>query len=160
MPQYVIVTGPEWKRVEAALAKVDAAFPAELRNQVEDLAEPLAQKARDKVVSLPTPSNSGHTGLRARVAAGVAVAVGGGPGVRITTSMADPDERVIPRGLDNGPKGWRHPVFGNRAVWVQQPGYSWFLETMQDSQDDFEGALTDVIEDMANDVADAGGIRP
>jgi hypothetical protein len=157
MPQYVVIAGPEFKRVEAALAKADAEFPKRFERRIKQLAEPLAAAAASRVLSLPTPSNAGHTGLRSRVAAGVGVRANQRAGVRITTSMADPSERAIPRGLDNGPRGWRHPVFGNRANWVTQPGYSWFLETMQDSRRAFERGLTDVIEEAAQDIAQAGG---
>ncbi|PRH79406.1 hypothetical protein C6N75_10000 [Streptomyces solincola] len=159
MPQYVIVTGPEFRRVEAALAKVDAAFPERFRDRIENLAEPLAAKARARVLALPTPGNAGHTGLRARVAEGVAVRVSGRAGVRITTSMSEPDERIIPRGLDRR-SGWRHPLFGDRDRWFSNPGYSWFMDTMDDSQNEFENGLTELIEDSAREIADAGGFRP
>ncbi|MFD8117095.1 hypothetical protein [Streptomyces microflavus] len=159
MPQFVIIAGPEFRKVEAALAKADAAFPEKFRNRIEELAEPLAGKARAKVIGLPTPSNAGSTGLRQRVAEGVAVRVNGRGGVRITTSMSEPDERIIPRGLDRA-RGWRHPLFGNRDHWFANPGYSWFMETMQDGQGEFERELTDVIEDTARDIADAGGFQP
>lgn len=72
--------------------------------------------------------------------------------------MADPDEAIIPRGLDR-PQGWRHPVFGNKDVWVTQrplrPG--WFTETFANGHDEIENALTDALEWARDTVAAAGG---
>jgi hypothetical protein len=70
--------------------------------------------------------------------------------------MTDPRESIIPRGLDR-PQGWRHPVFGNRDVWVTQRGTgSWFTDTFQDGQGPIRDSLTDVLEDARDTVARSG----
>lgn len=152
MPQEVIVFGPEWARVKAELRKAQTSIPHKLDDEIEQLAEKYADKARRKVMSLPTPRNAGHTGLRARVAAGVHVVNTPGAGVRVTTSMARPDERIIPLGLDRK-EGWRHPLFGDKNHWFRNPGYSWFRETFSDAQGDFEKHLTNVLENAAHEIA-------
>jgi len=58
--------------------------------------------------------------------------------------------------MDNGPAGFRHPVYGNRDVWVQQRGGSWFKEPIAEEGDFIERKLTDVLEDMAENIASAG----
>jgi hypothetical protein len=63
--------------------------------------------------------------------------------------MADPTEAALPRGMDNGTRGWRHPVFGNRDNWVHQRGGSWFREPIASNHDQVERKLTDVLEDAA-----------
>lgn len=157
MPEEVIVFGPEWKLVIEELRLQDEELPHKAHEETRQLAEKYAQKAVDKVNSLPTPSNAGHTGLRARVGAGVHVVDTDLAGIRVVTSMDNPSERIIPRGLDSPGTGWKHPLFGDRNHWFRNEGYSWFRETFSDSHDDFERNLTDVIENSAHRIADAGG---
>jgi hypothetical protein len=75
------------------------------------------------------------------------------------TSMPSNDEAIIPRGLDRV-SGWRHPVFGNRSVWVRQtaskPG--WFTDTLGDGRFDIQEGLTDELETSAHNIGAAGGL--
>lgn len=151
-----IISGPEWERVIAALGRADEEMQGNLRDAIEDDAEDLAKVARGRVLGLPTPRNAGHTGLRAKVAAGVHVEKQGTGGVRVQASMPTPSEGIIPRGLDR-PKGWRHPLFGDKNHWFSNPGYDWFISTFSHSGDLIEHDLKDVLERAAKDVADAGG---
>jgi hypothetical protein len=155
---FTVLAGPEWERVIAALGRVDAELPGRLRDAIEDDAEKLADVARGRVLGLPTPRNAGHTGLRAKVAAGVHVVRQGTGGVRVQTSMPTRSEGIIPRGLDR-PKGWRHPLFGDKNHWYSNPGYDWFLSTFSHSEDLFERDLKRVLERAADNVADAGGLQ-
>lgn len=79
-------------------------------------------------------ARGGH-GLRASVARGIKSKVsysGRKLGARVS---ADPSglpqsQRKLPRYL-NKPKGWRHPVWGNRERWVQQVGEEYFTEPIE-----------------------------
>lgn len=73
--------------------------------------------------------NTRSTGLRDRVARSLALELKSTGSARVRF-VAKPEklpanERNMPRNLDN-PKGWRHPVYGNRQMWVAQQGGSWF----------------------------------
>ena len=155
---YNVIAGPEWERVIAALSREDYLLPIALRDQIEEDAEKLANVARGRVLGLPTPANAGHTGLRAKVAAGVHVERQGTGGVRVQTSMPTRSEGIIPRGLDR-PKGWRHPLFGDKNNWFSNPGYDWFLSTFQGAEKPIEADLKHVLERAASRIADAGGAR-
>lgn len=148
--------GPEFDRVEKALREVDSTMRVRLREAMRDEIKPAVQKAQARVRTLPTPSQAGSTGLRRRVSRGVKIQNGGPSLVRVITTMVDPSEAIIPRGLDRT-AGWRHPVFGNKDNWVRQRGYSWFRETLADARPDIVGALTDVLEDARDTVNRAGG---
>lgn len=150
-----VIAGPEWARVIAALGRADDEIPREVRDAIVDDAEDLARIARGRVLGLPTPRNAGHTGLRARVAEGVHVEKQGTGGVRVQTSMPTKSEGIIPRGLDR-PKGWRHPLFGDKNHWFANPGYDWFLSTFEHSDELIEGHLDTVLRKVAEKVADAG----
>lgn len=147
--------GPEWRTVRAALEREEKSASRKLTNALEEAAGPIIAKVQGEALALPARGKK-HTGLRARVAAGVRVQPGR-QGVRIVAT-APLGERGLPRGLDNGPRGWRHPVYGNRDVWVQQRGGSWFREPIAEEHDSVERRLTDVLEQMADNIANAGRI--
>jgi hypothetical protein len=149
-----VIAGPEWERVIAALGRADDEMQGRLRDAIMDDAEDLAKVARGRVLGLPTPRNAGHTGLRAKVAAGVHVERQGTGGVRVQTSMPTRSEGVIPRGLDR-PKGWRHPLFGDKNHWFSNPGYDWFISTFSHAGDQIERDLKDVLERAADNIASA-----
>lgn len=146
-----IIAGPEWVRVIAALGRVDEQLPGDLGDSIERDAERLAAVARGRVLGLPTPRNAGHTGLRVKVAAGVHVERQGTGGVRVQTSMPTKSEGIIPRGLDR-PKGWRHPLFGDKNHWFSNPGYDWFISTFSNAEDEVKRNLEDVLERAADSV--------
>lgn len=147
--RYDVIVGTDFQRAANALRVLERTISGRLHRRMNTEAEKLVEAAQSKVRVLPTPQNAGHTGLRARVASGVHIANRGAL-LRVQTTMTDSDEAIIPRGLDRGARGWRHPVFGNRDNWVRQNGYSWFMETMESGQRPMENALTDELEDAAN----------
>lgn len=71
----------------------------------------------------------GH-GLRAQTARGIKSKVSWsgrklGARVSVETSHLPPSQRTLPRHLDN-PRGWRHPLWGNRKRWYGQVGGPYF----------------------------------
>lgn len=70
--------------------------------------------------------------------------------------MDEEDEAYLPRGFDDGQKGWRHPFFGNMDIWYHQDGASWFRETIANDRMLMERVLTDELEDIAEQIGDAG----
>lgn len=78
----------------------------------------------------PSRGHAKPHGLRARIARGVKSRVkwtGYKYGVQVVvdTSGLPRSERRLPKHLNN-PKGWRHPVFGNREHWESQTGEPYF----------------------------------
>lgn len=53
---------------------------------------------------------------------------------RVRAGQLPPSQRKLPRRWDN-PSGWKHPVFGNRKVWVKQIGHPYFRTTISGSKD-------------------------
>jgi len=142
--EYTIVHGPEWQATADALREVDETLSEKFKAALEKAARPTLEELRRAALELPAHKGK-HTGLRARIAAGVGVTTQS-KGVRITTSMP-PGQEELPRGEDNGLRGWRHPVFGNRDVWVQQRGGSWFKNTIADDRPRFEKSLGAVLDE-------------
>jgi hypothetical protein len=124
--------GPEWRTVRATLNREESSADRKLHHAIEEAAGPIIAKVQREALELPARGRK-HTGLRGRLAAGVRPEVTPS-GIRIVAT-AEPGERALPRGMDNGPRGWRHPVYGNRDVWVQQRGGSWFREPIAEEGD-------------------------
>lgn len=153
-PRISITAGPEWKRVADALAAQNATLGERFREQLRDAADELSARAQAKVMMIPARTGQ-STGLRRRVAKGVGTKITGS-GVQITTSMNERDEVNLPAYLDIQ-SGWRHPVFGNRHVWVHQAtGGSWFRETIEHGQPMIQNKLEEIFEDAAEFIGRAG----
>jgi hypothetical protein len=151
----IIITGPEFRLVADALREIDDTFPGKLRAAMRRSATPIIQDVRMAALALPA-RRAKHTGLRARLAAGVGVqvGVGGNARMRFITKMP-PGQEELPRGEDSGLRGWRHPVYGH-DVWVHQRGGSWFRETIADQRPDIERRLQDVLDQAAEQIQRAG----
>jgi hypothetical protein len=152
--QVRVVQGTDFVRAANALRAIDNTLPTKFRTRLRKVAQPFVQKVKDEVRAIPV-TGAEHSGLRRRVARGVKVRVGVGRGTfryRIITSMVDPSEAGIPRGLDDR-RGWRHPVFGGPEWVTQHTGGSWFIEPLQDIKEPLEHGLTEVLEDARDFVA-------
>lgn len=103
----------------------------ELRKGLREAAKPIADAERAAARGLPAKGGK-SSGLRARMAAAVTVRYSSSkrnPGVRVHIPKRRMPEKEgnLPR-YTQSPQGWRHPVYGNTEVWVQQvmaPGW-WF----------------------------------
>lgn len=74
------------------------------------------------------------TSLRESIAAAAgaqvsASATKAGLAFKVKSSTMPPSQRKLPRRWDK-PGGWRHPVYGNRNVWVKQVGNPYFRSTI------------------------------
>lgn len=97
------------------------------------------------------------TGLRARTANALRVSQTR-KGIRILVSAQRFGDYglTLPRYLDTeaGPrwKRWRHPVFGDREVWVEQRGEPWFFVTFNRHRTKFINAVDDAIKEMLREL--------
>lgn len=100
------------------------------------------------------------TGLRMRVAAATGLSQTR-KGVRIRVSEKRFGGReayslTLPRYLDTEAarkyRHWRHPVYGNREVWVEQRGEPWFFVTIAKHQTRFRNAIADGIAEMEREL--------
>lgn len=67
-----------------------------------------------------------------------------GVGIRwkVAAAKMPNKQRALPKGF-NSPKGWRHPVYGNRNVWVAQHGTPFFDTTIKKHQNDLRDAVVE-----------------
>lgn len=125
----------------------------ELNKAMRDGAKPLIPKARAEALRR-LPQRGGLAKQVSKEPARVQTRTGRDPGVRVVVGRKRGGARQANRGVV------RHPVFGNREVWVDQkvpPG--WFDEPMAASAPEIRKALEQGIEEMAQKVIrDVGGI--
>lgn len=131
-----------WDSVVAKLRLADATAQEKFNAALKEAAAPIMGEVQAAAEALPTHGTK-HTGLRGRLAAGVGVH-GITDGVEITASY------FLSRVTDNGPAGWRHPVYGNRANWVHQDGGSWFKEVIQNDGGIIEERLQEALQQLAD----------
>lgn len=160
-----VVPGDELTRTANALRRIDKKLPTQFRRDLKKAAKPMVKEAKANAKKIPT--GGGARGkrrkiLRRQIAAGVSVqaAVGKNARMRIITKMPDVSQAIIPRGMDNPAKGFRHPVFGRRDEWViQKSGATnrWFMDAMQEGRAETEANIKRTLDEAARTVADAGG---
>lgn len=150
--EYTVVHGPEWQATADALRDVDDTLAERFKTALEEAARATLAELRRAALDLPARKLK-HTGLRARIAGGVGMKTTV-KGIRFTTEMP-PGQEELPRGEDNGVRGWRHPVYGNSNVWVNQRGGSWFKSTIADDRPRFERSFNDVLNEAVDQIAAA-----
>lgn len=144
MPADLRVEGVE--RLERAARQLREAGDKDLRREmyraIQRSTKPLRQKAKEAALrELPQ-----RGGLNVWVASSrfSTKTRGGGrnPGVRITATKGKHNLKSLDEGK------LRHPVFGNRNVWVSQPvPAGWFSKTIEDGADEVRKELVDAIEE-------------
>lgn len=75
---------------------------------------------------------------------------------RVRAGNLPPSQRKLPRRWDK-PGGWRHPVFGNRNVWVQQVGHPYFRTTVTKNRDQVTSAVVSAMTVAAEKIVHEGG---
>lgn len=100
-------------------------------------------------------ARGGH-GLRSAVASSIKskVAYSGrklGARISVDVSKLPQSQRRLPRNLDS-PRGWRHPVWGNRERWVGQHGEPYFTRPIQRHRDEVRRAVHDAVDDVMREL--------
>ncbi|MGH3439669.1 MAG: hypothetical protein ACRDRN_24845 [Sciscionella sp.] len=153
-----------------------------LRRGIIQAGKPVVADVQEAVLSLHTTSTGNlnpksgnarrreHNIARARSASAVRRAERLGAGLRESTARATrlqvtargvkiitdsnklpESQRSLPRHMDS-PKGWRHPVFGNRHVWVLQKAGPWFASTISKKAPKFRQAILQTMDDVTRDL--------
>lgn len=134
-------------------------FRRELAANLRVAAEPAKRDVAQAVRSIRSgglPHADGGS-LREAVAANVkvgAILTGRSTGVKVRIP-----KKGMPRHFRNAPQrldrqgGWRHPVFGDRDVWVAQTGKPYWKTTLVAHREQYKAAILDAMEAMAQRIA-------
>jgi hypothetical protein len=134
----------------------------DLAKNLREVLKPAAAEAKSSIMAMGSAGLPTAPALRASVAKKIRpeVKLGG----RWSGARVKAFKTKTVRGFPNAPKrlnragGWRHPVYGNREVWVQQHGKpEWFDRSFQGREGHYRQAVLDAMEDMARRIADRAG---
>lgn len=134
----------------------------ELRKDlIKNLKKPLVpavQKIKSSILAMPSSGGSAGESLRRGVAKRIraeAKLSGRNAGVRVRARKTPTVRgfRDAPKRL-NSRKGWRHPVFGNRNLWVTQIGRPGFFDDpLNERKPELRRAVLEAMEDTARRIA-------
>lgn len=136
----------------------------QMNKQIRAEARPTVAALKSAVLSVETevpgakrPARGARsTNLRVRIARAIQVKLttsGWRSGVRIRVDGTKlGEQRALPKALDS-PRGWKHPVFGDRNVWVAQRGEPWWGVTIEPRVPGMRRRMQDVIERVARQIA-------
>ena len=92
--------------------------------------------------------------LRSNIAAATGASVSVNPkqvtlAFRVRARQMPPSQRKLPRRWDQE-NGWRHPVFGNRNVWVTQYGHPYFRKTIYSRKGEVTAGVVEALSRAAD----------
>lgn len=126
--------------------KLYAALLKRLRLVGKDLIDAMQAELGSGEISGPIAS-----GLKASISKGNVNAKGAGLRIRATSENLPDGKKVMLRAYNRA--AFRHPVYGNTDVWVDQPGRPYFgkviIEKRAAVQDEVRLALAEALRDMA-----------
>jgi len=134
----------------------------DLAKNMREALKPGAAEAKSGIMSMASAGMQTAPALRSSIARKIRpeVKLGG----RWSGARVKAFKTKNVRGFPNAPKrtnragGWRHPVFGNRDVWVQQQGkIDWFDRAFQGREGVYKAAVEQAMEDMARRIASRAG---
>jgi hypothetical protein len=131
----------------------------ELAKNMREALKPGATQAKSQIMSMSSAGLRTAPALRSSIARKIRpeVKLGG----RWSGARVKAFKTKNVRGFPNAPKrtnrasGWRHPVWGNREVWVNQHGkVDWFDRSFQGREGVYKAAVEAAMENMARRIAD------
>jgi len=156
-----------------ALTQFDPELKKALRKRLLDLAKPIVAEVKQAELNLPSNRELGGTrkkksallGFRASLAAATKADFNGtGRGaalhVRVSTSRflaVSGRPRTLPYYMEGRRKrAWRHPVYGNKDIWVTQKPKPFLGEVVSRNKPAFalavENAVNDVVKEIQNKI--------
>lgn len=130
----------------------------ELTRNMREALKPGAARAKTGIMSMASATPHGGPALKSSIARKIR------PEVRISGKFPGAKIKAFKtpaiRGFANAAKrtnrasGWRHPVYGNREMWVHQTGkVKWFDHAFEGQRNTYEHAVKSALADMANRIA-------
>ncbi|MFG3323720.1 hypothetical protein ACGF3J_37315 [Streptomyces sp. NPDC048171] len=130
----------------------------ELTRNMREALKPGAAQAKSAIMSMASTTPHSGPALKTSIARKIR------PEVRISGKFPGAKIKAFKtknlRDFPNAPKrtnrasGWRHPVYGNREVWVQQTGkVGWFDRAFEGQDAHYERQVQFALADMVNRIA-------
>lgn len=127
----------ELKQIAAQLRRMDnPTIKQEFRRELRAAAKPMVPAVRQAIRDIPSNRPYRSDGLRGRMSKAVKLEVkttGRQAGVRIRVDgrKMPNHEKSLQAYMEGVKRPWRHPVWGNREVWVRQDPKPYFYKTVE-----------------------------
>jgi hypothetical protein len=123
-----------------------------LRRRIIAAGKPMVRSAKENAHNIPA-KGSRSTGLRDDLARATRMRVGLAArtsSVRVeTTGKKMPSgKKALPKDME-GSQRWRHPVFGDRDVWVTQPPHPYFYRAVKEHLPEVRAGVMKAVEQTA-----------
>jgi hypothetical protein len=148
-------TGDDLRRISRELRRMDnKEVTKRFRKELRATAQPLVPVVRASIRSIP--SRTGDGSLRAAMSRATRVEVRttgrqAGVAIRVDGRKMPSHMKSLPSMVE-GKKRWRHPVYGNRAVWVQQPSKPYFYKVVRPAGQASRRAVNRVLDGITKDI--------
>lgn len=129
----------------------------ELRQGLRRAAKPLVPAVKASIAAIPSHS-SDQPSLRKRMqkATKLTVRTGGAQAqvaVRVDGRKMPDKQKSLPAYMEGTKPRWRHPVWGNRNVWVQQDAHPYFYEAVRSGGAKAKSEVADVLDSIARKIS-------
>lgn len=158
------IDSAEFKAFYKAMTKVDPEVKKSIRKRLMDAAKPIVEEVKQAELNIPATREAGATrkkkgetlGLRAALANATkadfnGTSKGAAVHIRVSTTKfmaASGRPRTLPYYMEGRRKrAWRHPVFGNRDVWVAQSSHPFLAPTVLQHKEKFAKEVTEAVMD-------------
>ena len=146
------------RRISRELRRMDdKELKKRFRKELRKAAAPLVPKIRQSIRSIPSSRGYSPDGLRGALSKAVKLEVKtvgkqAGVAIRVDGRKMPAHMKSLPSMVE-GKKRWRHPVFGHREVWVNQPSEPYFYHVVRVAGPASRRAVSKVLDGISKDIS-------
>lgn len=150
--------GNDLRRISRELrAQGDGQVTKKFRKELRAAARPLVPKVRASIRQIPSKRSYSASGLRGQLAKATRLEVktsgkSAGVAIRVDGRKMPSHMKSLPS-MAEGKKRWRHPVFGNRDVWVNQTPHPYFYDVVRAAGPASRKAVNRVLRDITKEIS-------
>lgn len=127
------------------------------RKELRSAAKPLVPSVRASIRQIPSKRPYTATGLRGQMsrATGLQVKTAGRQAsvvIRVDGRKMPTRAKAVQSYMEGIKPRWRHPVYGNRETWVQQPAHPYFYKIVRMGGPRARLAVNRVLDQVSRDI--------
>jgi hypothetical protein len=151
-------SGRELARITRELRRMDdPELLKRFRKELRKAAKPLVPAVRSSIRQIPSSRPYSAAGLRGQLsrATKLEVKTSGRQAaavIRVDGRKMPPKAKALQSYMEGTKPRWRHPVFGNTDVWVQQPPQPYFYKVMKAAGPKARRAVNKVMDEVGRDI--------
>lgn len=151
-------TGKDLREISRELRKMDdKELLKRFRKELRGAAAPLVPAVRASIRAIPSKQPYKASGLRGQMsrATSLQVKTAGRQAsvvIRVDGRKMPPRAKAVQSYMEGTKPRWRHPVYGNTDVWVQQPPQPYFYQVMAGAGPRARLAVDRVLNQVSKDI--------